>query len=128
MKVLDSDLIISSLRGRSDAMEKVKHLEQTDTLVLTSLTEYEVMLGTYFSREDIIVKTEDFLSRYTVLPLDAESAKRAAKIRAELMKQGSDLADIDVLIAAIALEYDATLVTRNKAHFARIDKLSVEEW
>lgn len=128
MKVLDSDLIISSLRGRSDALEKVKHLEQTDALVLTSLTEYEIMLGAYFGKEDTIAKTEDFISRYTVLPLDANSAKRAAKIRAELMKQGSDLDDIDVLIAAITLEYDATLVTRNKTHFARIDKLSVEEW
>lgn len=45
MKVLDFDLIISSLRGRSDAMEKVKRLEQTDALVLTSLTEYKVVLG-----------------------------------------------------------------------------------
>ncbi len=128
MKVLDSDLVIASLRGRTDANEKVKHLEQTGTLALASLTEYEVMLGAYFGKEDTIAKTEDFISRYTVLPLDANSAKRAAKIRAELMKQGSDLADIDVLIAAITLEYDATLVTRNKAHFERIDKLGIEEW
>jgi len=129
MRVMDSDLVIASLRGRNDAKGKVKQLEQTDSLALTSLTEYEVLLGAYFyGKKDDIDETEDLFSKYTVLSLDANSAKRAAKIRAKLMKQGSDVADIDVLIAAVVLEYGATLVTRNKTHFERIEELIVEEW
>jgi len=129
MRVMDSDLVIASLRGRNDAKGKVKQLEQTDSLALTSLTEYEVLLGAYFyGKKDDIDETEDLFSKYTVLSLDANSAKRAAKIRAKLMKPGSDVADIDVLIAAVVLEYGATLVTRNKAHLERIEELIVEEW
>lgn len=129
MKVMDSDLVIASLRGRNDAKERVKQLEQSESLAMTSLTEYEVLLGAYlYGKKDAIEKTEDFITKYTVLALDASSAKRAANIRAKLMKQGSDVADMDVLIAAVALEYRATLVTRNRSDFGRIDELSVEEW
>jgi len=129
MKVLDSDIVIAALRGTGDAIDAVKSLEEKDELAVASLTEYEVLLGAYFyGRKMQIDKTEEFFGKYNVLPLDGRASRRAALIRANLMRKGADVEDTDVLIASVALENDASIVTRNKEHFKRIAGLNVEEW
>ena len=128
MKVLDSDIVIAALRGTSDAKDAINALER-DELAVASPTQYEVLLGAYlYGRKAQVDKTEEFFDKYQVLPLDGPASKRAASIRANLMRKGVDLADMDVLIAAVALENEASVVTRNKEHFQRIDGLNVEEW
>jgi tRNA(fMet)-specific endonuclease VapC len=44
------------------------------------------------------------------------------------MDTGELLEARDVLIGAVALRYNATIVTRNIRHFSRIKKLDIEEW
>jgi predicted nucleic acid-binding protein len=51
--------------------------------------------------------------------------ERFARIRAELRSQGQLIPDLDILIAASALEYELSLVTRNTRHFRRIPGLSI---
>ena len=36
------------------------------------------------------------------------------------------IGDFDLLIAAMALQYDLTLLTNNRRHFERIDGLRIE--
>ncbi len=43
--------------------------------------------------------------------------------RSVLRRQGNMIPDMDLLIAATALNYDLTLMTRNIRHFARIPDL-----
>jgi len=129
MKVLDSDIVIAVLRGTSDAKDVVKAFEERDELAVASPTQYEVLLGAYlYGRKAQVDKTEEFFDKYQVLSLDGAAAKRAASIRLNLMCKGVDVEDMDVLIAAVALENKASVVTRNKEHFQRIEGLSVEEW
>lgn len=47
-------------------------------------------------------------------------AERFAEIRRDLGAEGTVLDLADLLIAATALHYDFTLVTRNRRHFARL--------
>ena len=55
------------------------------------------------------------------------SWRKAANSR--MCKNGSDIHDrLDLLIAAHALSLDATLVTNNQTHFARISGLQVANW
>ena len=68
------------------------------------------------------------LSNIRILPLNERSAVTAAKIRYDLEKQGQTIGPMDVLIAAIALTNNATLVTHNIKEFARIKELMVENW
>jgi len=63
-----------------------------------------------------------------VIPLDLLSSKKAAEISAKLMVKGEPIDYRDVMIAAIAMENDLTLVTRNKSHFSRIKSLKLETW
>jgi predicted nucleic acid-binding protein len=46
-------------------------------------------------------------------------------LRAALRRQGQLIPDMDLFIAAIALEADLILVTRNVRHFERIAELKL---
>ena len=49
-------------------------------------------------------------------------------LKAELERRGERVDDFDLAIAAHAIAHDATVVTRNTRHFARIRSLRVEDW
>lgn len=63
-----------------------------------------------------------------VLPLERRAAKRCALLRAEMEVLGTPLGPIDYLVAGIALEHRATLVTRNTREFSRVPGLSIVDW
>ena len=63
-----------------------------------------------------------------LLPLTVNSCGIAAMLYADLRKQGNPIDDIDLLIAGIALENDLVIATHNVGHFARIQRLTVEDW
>ena len=50
------------------------------------------------------------------------------EIRWMLEKKGKMIGDMDMFIAATALEEDLVVVTGNVEHFSRIDGLRVENW
>lgn len=54
--------------------------------------------------------------------------RKYGEIRWELEKQGIRIGDMDMFIAATALEEDAILVTGNIKHFQRIHGLKIENW
>jgi tRNA(fMet)-specific endonuclease VapC len=49
-------------------------------------------------------------------------------LKARLRKLGQPIADLDLLIASIALDEDAVLVTDNIKHFDKIPELKLENW
>ena len=53
---------------------------------------------------------------------------KAAEIYADLRAAGQLIEDADILIAAIALVNNLTLVTNNTSHFSRIAGLQLEDW
>ncbi len=69
-------------------------------------------------------KLESSFTYYDVQKLDAE---RAAELRVMLRRRGRQLETVDALIAAIALRYDLTLLTRDK-DFNAIPGLRRESW
>jgi tRNA(fMet)-specific endonuclease VapC len=52
----------------------------------------------------------------------------AGRIRAELESQGTPIGSNDLLIAAIAIANDLTLVTHNIREFSRVSSLRYEDW
>ena len=60
-----------------------------------------------------------------MLPVTANIAGRFAHIRSLLRREGNLIPDLDLLIAATALEHDVILVTRNVRHFERIPELQI---
>jgi len=68
----------------------------------------------------------EYFSNWTILPFDAAAATQFEVLRgiSELRKRGT----MDLQIAAIALCNNATVLTRNLAHFQGIPALQVEDW
>ncbi len=71
---------------------------------------------------------EFFGSRFPSLPFDDRVARRYGKIRARLAKQGRLIGPNDLMIAAIAIANELTLVTHNTGEFSRVKNLRIEDW
>ena len=69
---------------------------------------------------------QEFLSTFPTYPITIAIAETFATTRAALRQQGLLIPNMDLLIAATALEYDLTLVIRNHRHFARIPGLQIQ--
>ncbi len=66
----------------------------------------------------------NFLASFTLLPWDKEAADRFKSLR----KQGLRIGSMDLKIACITIEHDATLLTRNTVDFAKVPGLRFENW
>ena len=64
-----------------------------------------------------------FLSKFEILPFDAEAASHYAEIRAHLEKKGQVIGPMDLLIAAHARSLGAALFTTNTREFKRVPGL-----
>ena len=49
-------------------------------------------------------------------------------LKSKLEKTGSRLDDFDLIIGAVSLAYNLTLVTNNEKHFQRIEGLKLANW
>ena len=63
----------------------------------------------------------------TIYDLDRADAEQAAELQLQLRRQGWQLATVDALIAAVALRYNLTLLTRDN-DFTAISSLKQENW
>ncbi len=75
-----------------------------------------------------LAKQKKFLDQFDSLPFDDQSAIIYGRIRAQLESQGTPIGPTDLLIAAIALANQATLVTHNTREFIRVVGLQIEDW
>jgi tRNA(fMet)-specific endonuclease VapC len=128
--LLDSDTCIRYLNRRSLAIKA--RLEQTDrSLVrLCSVVKAELFSGAYKSqsRERSIQKLARFFAEFESLPFDDSAAEAYGRIRSELEKKGTPIGGNDLMIAAIALANNGTLVTNNTREFSRVPGLRWETW
>ncbi len=129
MVVLDSTFIIHFLKNNRNAIEKAKVF--SEPIYTTRLNVFEILKGIYLAEESQAEKElttfNSFLQGIAILELDAKSANQAAKIFAELNKQGKTVQDSDVLIAAIALANgENSIITQNVKDFAKIPRIKAE--
>jgi tRNA(fMet)-specific endonuclease VapC len=132
MICLDSDFMISLLRGDEVAMAKAKQLEETSRIVVsTAINALELFIGIVavdgVSGKRVEI-TRNFLSNLEILALDESSAERSAFILNSLKKLGKDIGLKDSLIAGITLEHKANILTRNVKHFECVSGLKIETW
>ena len=63
-----------------------------------------------------------------LLAFDADDARAAGEIKADLKRKGTPIGHNDILIAGQARARGLTVVTRNVGEFRRVEGLDVEEW
>ena len=125
--LIDTDWAIHYLNDHQGVVQRLRGF-QDDGLGLSIISLAELYEGVYYSRdpEGDEGDLQDFLRGVTVLGIDEEAAKIFGRERGRLRATGMIIGDADLLIAAIALQYDLTLLTNNRRHFERIDGLRIE--
>lgn len=127
MKILDSDHCIAILREQLNPQRWISPAEE---LAITSISIGELTHGAYKSANPArnLARLDVLLATLTPLPFGEQAAYQFGQIKAELERKGIRLADLDLQIASVALQYNAPLVTHNQSHFSRIPNLQLEDW
>lgn len=118
--LLDSDICIYALLGRSEALRRRLGEQPEGSVAISAVTLAEVGVG-YGEAIDEAEELKAFLSQVEVLPFDGSAARAYAALP---FRRGS----FDRLIAAHAIATDRTLVTNNEADFSDVPQLNVENW
>jgi tRNA(fMet)-specific endonuclease VapC len=133
--VLDTDMITLYRRGHESVMRHALTHPPED-LAITVITVEEQLSGWYtllrrvkISTDlthvyDRLVETVMFLSSTHILSFTEPAVAQYEQLRSMRLRIGT----MDLRIAAIALAYGATLVTRNVQDFQRIPGLMIEDW
>lgn len=87
---------------------------------LAALRDGSEQVGPYDELDKLITLN----SALVRLPWDHEAAARFKALR----KQGIRIGTMDLKIACITMEHDATLLTRNTSDFAQVPGLLVQNW
>ena len=128
--LLDSNTCIKFLNQRSPALiDRLTDTPDEDVFVC-SVVKAEMFYGSERSarRERNLAVQRAFFGRYVSLPFDDAAAERYGVVRADLELRGQLIGANDLLIAAIALTHDLTLVTHNVSEFSRVNGLRLEDW
>jgi tRNA(fMet)-specific endonuclease VapC len=138
MYLFDTDHLTIIDRGGSSAQILLAKLSQVNPYeIATTIVSYEEQTRGWLSyiakatNLDAQVlaysKLERHLTKFraaTVIGFDSTSAKEFEKIRRLYPRLGT----MDLKIAAIFMTNNATLLTRNKSDFERIEGLIFEDW
>jgi tRNA(fMet)-specific endonuclease VapC len=124
--VLDTNIVIAFFSGEPVVIE---HFDQADEILLPSVVLGELDFGARKSghAQENLARIDELDQQVVVLNCDADTARQYGIIKNTLRLKGRPIPDNDIWIAAIARQYQITLVTRD-AHFAEVDGLQIEAW
>ena len=127
--LLDSNIWIAVARGEPAAIRRLRKLSPSQ-VASCSIVRAELLFGCRKSQRvsENLAGYRSLLQPFVSLSFDDRAAEHYGVIRATLTKAGTPIGANDLLIAAIALAHDCTLVTRNCREFDRVPGLPVELW
>ncbi len=123
MMIADTDVLIDFLQGNQPASERIALELDHGELATSAITRFELLAGARTARQQTIIG--QLLAALPCLPLDAQSADRAAEVRQALEREGVSIGMGDSLIAGIVLAHRGVLLTRNRRHFERVPSLTL---
>ncbi|MDY0122475.1 MAG: PIN domain-containing protein [Sulfurimonas sp.] len=125
--LIDSDILIYFLKGKQEVVQRLSQIP-IDDLYISRINYTELLYGAYNSSKiDQNLKViEPFLDNFKVLEFTKTSSLIFAKEKARLKKNGNIIADMDLMIASIAIENNCTLISNNIKHFNRVQNLELE--
>ena len=126
--LLDTNILIAMLAD--DMIVYVQNKTQNVPKVsLPSPAIGELYYGARKSGRPIenLAKVNRLTQRFPLISCDLETAQWYGIIKEQLQRKGRPIPNNDIWIAAIALQYELILVTRD-SHFDEIESLQTERW
>ena len=119
--LLDTNIIIALFAQETLVIEKIAEFEE---IFIPVIVVGELFYG---AKKSLNVKSnskriEELVANSSLLNCDLYTARQYGNIKNELRKKGRPLPENDIWIAALALQYDLILVTRDQ-HFNEVESL-----
>ena len=128
--LLDTDMASYAITRRVPAVEQ-KLRSLAASVAISVVTRAELMYGLAGLAQSHPLQrgVRAFLAVMPCLPWDEAAADWYATIRHRLTTSGQPIGELDMMIAAQAIAQEATLVTNNTRHYARVrPMLTMENW
>lgn len=119
------------LKGGDEPLrERIEAESVAGHLYLCSIVAAELRFGAVWKSHGVrnMANLNRLLDSYTVLPFDESCVDDYAILRTHLQREGKPIGYEDMLIAAIALANQLTVVTHNVREFSRVPGLKVVDW
>jgi tRNA(fMet)-specific endonuclease VapC len=127
--LLDTNICSYHLRRPAGLIHRfVQHSER---LYIPTVVLAELFVWVYRRpdpRPGVLAIDEFTRNEVQVLLFDERCAEEFGRKRATLLRQGVSVSRLDMMIAAVALVHDLTLVTHNTADFQNVPGLRLEDW
>jgi tRNA(fMet)-specific endonuclease VapC len=128
--ILDTNIVSALVKDSKVVFEKYDTaIDNNEDLGISGITFYELQRGAFspqFARKRQVL--EDLMGNFELVLPDFHTFQLAAEIWWDLKQKGTLLEDNDILIAATAMSFDATLISDNTKHFDRVQGLRLENW
>jgi len=126
--MLDTDTVSFALRGHGNVGVEIAQRRPSE-LCMSAVTLAELRYGADKRKsKKIRAAIDGFAAAVQVLPFDAAAAERFGAVAASLADRGVPIGQMDTLIASHAVALNATLVTNNQKHFAKVHGLRLVNW
>jgi len=125
--LLDTNAVITLLQ-RDPVLEARLTENSVSDYGISSIVAHELYYGAYKgSRVEKNLAVVELL-RFEILDFEAQDAKVAGEIRAELENSGHQIGILDTLIAGQAKARGLAVLTRNLGEFSRVSDLTADTW
>jgi tRNA(fMet)-specific endonuclease VapC len=124
--VLDTNIVAAWLKGEEGIADKI---DKAKEVYLPIIVIGELYYGAHYSTKvqknisDIVRLT----SQYNTLSIDESTTILYGQIKTKLRKKGKPVPENDIWIAAIAMQYNLIIITRDK-HFKEIEGIKIRAW
>ena len=124
--LLDTNIVIAIF---ADEVMVQERRQNVDKVFLPSTAIGELYYGARKSDRptENLAKINEIVQQIRIIPCNLGTARWYGIIRDQLRRKGRPIPDNDIWIAAIAMQHDLILVTRD-AHFDEVESLQTERW
>lgn len=126
--VLDTNILVASFRDEETVSRRLDDLSP-EALFVPALVLGELYFGAQKSARpaENLPRFQDFAANSNVLPRGEATARAYASVRDVLRRKGRPIPENGVWIAAVALQHDLVLVSRD-AQFEQVEGLRLDRW
>ncbi|MCB0197177.1 MAG: type II toxin-antitoxin system VapC family toxin [Anaerolineae bacterium] len=124
--LLDTNIVIAFFAQEQDISDR---MEAAEAFFIPSIVLGELYFGARKSGKPAqnLKLIDELAAKTKILDCNAETAQQYGQLKATLRRKGRPIPENDIWIAAIAVQHNLTLITRD-AHFNQVDDLSITTW
>lgn len=120
--LVDTDILIDVANNISIAINRLKAEAQNSSLVISIVTQMELIVGCRNKTE--LQNLDKFLQHYQLIPINESISEKAVEL-VKTYRLSHGLLIPDALIAATAIAFDISLLSKNQKDYHFIPELNL---